>query len=148
MATQHLKKFRFPHNLRFITEVFKASMKRGESYFSSRKKKMVYVGSIVGFFAIYSILLATIVGVGVIVHRDLQMKKITDAKQQVLLQKMQYWQRVVSTHSDYRDGYFSLAVVAYQLGNTQQAVNYAEKALLLDPNFDDARKLERLLVNR
>ena len=55
------------------------------------------------------------------------------------------WQNVVTKHPDYRDGYFQLAVVEYQLGNMNKAYIYDEDALRLDPNFQSGRELEKKL---
>jgi tetratricopeptide (TPR) repeat protein len=55
------------------------------------------------------------------------------------------WQKVVAAHPDYRDGYFQLAVLEYQLGDKNTSYIYDEDALRLDPNFQSGRELEERL---
>ena len=49
--------------------------------------------------------------------------------------EISHWQHYLATHTDYRDGYFRLALLQYQVGNEQLAGMNVEKALALDPNF-------------
>ncbi len=67
-------------------------------------------------------------------------------KQQAQVAKeFRYWQRIVQKYNNYRDGYFKLALLSYQMGNIQEARAYLQKALQLDPNFEQGRDFERKL---
>lgn len=69
-----------------------------------------------------------------------------NAQRQFVQQEVGQWQQVVNKYPDYRDGYFHLAVLEYQLGNKNAVQNYNEQALKLDPNFNSgiilAKKLQ------
>lgn len=58
-----------------------------------------------------------------------------------LAKELAYWQDVTRQYSDYRDAYFKIATLQYQLGNVEQAKKSLEKVLVLDPNFENARVL-------
>ena len=62
-----------------------------------------------------------------------------------LEEEYQYWLAIVSDHPDYRDGFYRLAVVAYQLGYVSEAREYLERTRSLDPNFPRIMTLEQLL---
>lgn len=59
--------------------------------------------------------------------------------------EIKYWQEVVAKHNDYRDAYFKLATLEYELGDMERAKMYVATVLKLDPNFDKGRELEKLL---
>lgn len=48
--------------------------------------------------------------------------------------KYSFWQSVAAAHPDYRDAFISLASLAYQLGNLDEAKIWITKAQTLDPN--------------
>lgn len=56
-----------------------------------------------------------------------------------------FWQSVASAHPDYRDAFISLASLAYQLGNRDEARAWLSRAQALDPTFPIIEKLGRLL---
>ncbi len=56
-----------------------------------------------------------------------------------------YWENVVAGHKNYRDAYFTLALLEYKLGNNVKARMYLDKTFYIDPNFEEGRKLEQLL---
>lgn len=51
------------------------------------------------------------------------------------------WQKIVETRPNYRDGFFKLAVLNYQIFKDKESKNYLEKTLSLDPNFTPAKEL-------
>jgi len=55
------------------------------------------------------------------------------------------WERVISERPNYRDGYLRLALFHYKLHENEKANGYLQKALELDPNFEPARELEKVL---
>ena len=65
------------------------------------------------------------------------------AERSEVQKQVHQWQQVVTKYPDYRDGYFQLAVLEYQLGDTTRARVYDEKALELDPNFQSGKELEQ-----
>ena len=55
------------------------------------------------------------------------------------------WEEIISEKPDYRDGYLQLALLHYQLYENKRAKEYLQKALELDPNFEAAREMEKIL---
>lgn len=70
------------------------------------------------------------------------------AERQSLQEKINFWQSVVDKYDGYKDAYFQIAIFEYRLGNYKKAQEYNKKALLLDPNFEDSKKLEVLLEEK
>lgn len=68
------------------------------------------------------------------------------AMQSSITTEITHWQGVVTQHADYRDGYFRLALLHYQLGDVTQASEYVEKSLALDPNFEAGKSFKEKLV--
>lgn len=60
-------------------------------------------------------------------------------------QEISFWKKIVKERPDYRDAYLQLAVLNYQISQTKEAKKYLQNALELDPNFEPAKKLEKLL---
>lgn len=59
---------------------------------------------------------------------------------------IEYWEKIVAEKPDYRDGYLQLAILHYKLYENEKAKEYLQKALELDPNFQPARELEKILM--
>lgn len=75
------------------------------------------------------------------------MERVLSERRSIALQ-IQYWHNVVGKYKDYRDGYFQLAVLEYRLGNMRKAKMYLKEVFRIDPNFEKARVLERLVNER
>mgnify|MGYP001574656610 CR=1 FL=1 len=59
--------------------------------------------------------------------------------------EIKFWQSAVDRFPNYRDAYFELALLNYQLKNFNKAQEYLNETLKLDPNFKEARELESKL---
>lgn len=57
-----------------------------------------------------------------------------------------YWQNVIRNHPDYRDGYYMVAVLAFQRGNISESRMHLNKVKVLDPNYPGIAPLEPLLT--
>lgn len=100
---------------------------------------------IILFSFVSIILLLSIILVLFDIKNLLIKKEIMDLGRSKTLEQIGYWQSVVEKRPDYRDGYFQLSVLSYQIGKKDDAIVYLEKALQIDPNFEEGRKLEQLL---
>lgn len=58
-----------------------------------------------------------------------------------LTKELAYWQGVTRQYTNYRDAYFKVAILQYQLGEMGQAKKTLEKVIAIDPNFENARVL-------
>lgn len=55
------------------------------------------------------------------------------------------WEMIISIKHNYRDAYFRLAVLNYQIFKNEESKQYLEKAMTLDPNFEEGKRLRELL---
>lgn len=55
------------------------------------------------------------------------------------------WEQIINDKPNYRDGYLQLAYLYYKLSEDGKAKQALQKALELDPNFEPAQELERIL---
>ena len=62
-----------------------------------------------------------------------------------VVKEFQYWESVISKHPNFPDGYYNAAIIAAQLGEKEKAVGYLDRALEFDPDFTEARELEKQL---
>ena len=118
----------FPSIPRFITE----------HLFSKRTffyLKYVFVGAVSGALLIILALQSV-----ELKGNMLQADQVVQDREQ-LLQEVVYWKQIADTYSGYRDIYYRIATLQYKLGNTQESKKYLQKALELDPNFEEARVL-------
>ena len=76
-----------------------------------------------------------------------KMTKLQNNREEIVLQ-INYWQKVVVKYKDYRDGYFQLAILEYQLKDIGKAKMYLDEVFKLDPNFEKGRELERILNSK
>lgn len=120
----------FPNNFRLITENIKKSQ---------NELKKVGIGFV--FLALTSLILLT----GIDLYRSYQKKVEIENKNKVLNSQVKYWQDLVSKDKGYRDGYFMLSVLEYQLKDLSKAKEYLEKAIEIDPNFMPASDLQKVL---
>jgi len=60
-------------------------------------------------------------------------------------QEISYWENVVSQKPDYRDAYLQLAILNYRIYKNEKAKEYLKRAREIDPNYEPARGLERVL---
>ncbi|GDX62234.1 hypothetical protein LBMAG33_5440 [Candidatus Levyibacteriota bacterium] len=72
-------------------------------------------------------------------------KSAIEIKRREIYMQISHWQKIENKYSGYRDANFTLAALEYQLGDYVKAKFYLNKALLLDPNFELGRKLEKKL---
>lgn len=104
------------------------------------------------FIAVYALVIficsLLTVGIGILavdVFGNVKERKELENSRALLMKEKKYWEGVIDAYSDYRDGYFKLATINYQLGNIESARINVKKVLELDPNFEPGRKLEKVL---
>lgn len=74
-------------------------------------------------------------------YASLLSERDTVKKQQV------YWQGILKTYPNYRDGYVMLSVLDYKLGEKNQAKIDINKALEIDPNDKQAQEFSKQVEN-
>ena len=55
------------------------------------------------------------------------------------------WEKIVEEKPNYRDGYLQLAILNYKIYKIEEAKEYLNKALAIDPNFEPARELKKII---
>jgi len=55
------------------------------------------------------------------------------------------WGKIVQEKPNYRDGYLQLAILNYKIYENEKAKEYLNKALEIDPNFEPARELKKII---
>ncbi|MBI4079484.1 MAG: tetratricopeptide repeat protein [Candidatus Levybacteria bacterium] len=130
-------KVQFPSFSRFITDI-----KRG----LLAVKLWLRQETLKALFSLVSFLIIVLMGfVGVKLQSMVVQKQELEKNRAAILTEIQYWQNVVIRYSNYRDAYFKIAILEYQLGNDKEAKEYLAKTLVLDPNFEQGRSFEKLL---
>jgi len=59
--------------------------------------------------------------------------------------EIKFWEEGVVRYTGFRDGYFKLALLEFQRGNFNKSREYLEKALSIDPSFEEGKSLEKIL---
>ena len=114
---------------------------------SKIKNQALFLSAALVFFVvIFLTLLITIFSIRIYRYYG-YVKQIKDERQSIK-EQINFWQNIVNKYDGYKDGYFQIALLQYRLANFQKAKEENKKALLLDPNFEDARKLEVLLERK
>ena len=119
---------KFPRNYRIIPEKIK-------------KEELIFT---IGIFSIFAAIL--------ILSADLysninEQKKVTDEKIRIL-NEISFWQNIAQDRPNYRDAYYNLALLSYELRDFENARLNLEKVLSLDPNFEKGRELEQILNSK
>lgn len=128
MAKHTLK---FPKIYRFITETDRWFCRMGErSFWIPTISVLTIVGLLFGAF-----MLVESRGV----KDELSLKRVG------LMAAAQEWEETKQKFPGYRDAYFALAVLYYQLGEREKARENLDRALEIDPNFEGGREMEKLL---
>lgn len=100
----------------------------------------VFLSAFLGGF-----LLMAIGIVGYDVRNNIFRLKQLNAERISKRQEIQLWQQFTASHPGYRDGYFKMAILEYQLGNTNSAREYISKVLSIDSEFLAAKELANRL---
>lgn len=128
MANLNFFEAKFPKIYRFITD-----------------KKLLYALKLQFLLVIYSLLVFLILILAIDLFGNIQKQKEINFQRKILLTELRTWQSIAEKFKGYKEAYYQLAVIEYRLRNFEEAKFYLKKALFLDPNFEKARELEKLL---
>lgn len=62
------------------------------------------------------------------------------------MKELAYWENVIDEHPGSPDVYYNAAIYAGRLGEREKAIKYLRLATVLDPEFDEARILEEIII--
>ncbi len=127
------KNKQFPRISRFIPE----------SFGKLRTSRSVGI-----FYAIsFTLILASIILISFRLFHDLKEKGQREITHGKLVTELGFWRWISKNYSGYRDAYFHVAVLDYQLGDLADARVSLQKTLELHPNFQKGRELQKFLGN-
>lgn len=124
----------FPKIPRFISE----KIRYLRPFLVKQEKTLIKIGLVL-------ILLILIIFAGSDVYKNYQTRNKVLSERQKIVAEIEYWSRIKDQHKDYRDAYFKLALLHYQLKDFDSAKKNLEKVFELDPNFEKGKELEKLL---
>ena len=113
----------FPKIYRFITEEWK-----------------LIASSIVSGIIIFGITFQ-----GVNLYYNLQKQQEIEFSRSEVERELLFWKEELGKYPDHRDIYFNIATLEYRLGNKDEAKSNLDKALSIDPNFEEGREMEKLI---
>ncbi|HEY5600834.1 MAG TPA: hypothetical protein VIK81_01960 [Patescibacteria group bacterium] len=73
--------------------------------------------------------------------------KTLQAEPSKVHQKIVYWEEIVKVKNNYRDGYFQLSLLYWQVYDEVKSREYLNKTLLIDPNFIPAWEFEKFIYS-
>jgi tetratricopeptide (TPR) repeat protein len=145
--TNNKKTSYFPKFPRLITEKKIRQYSEKLWFRLQRRSKLIYLISAILIFFLSLILFFGITAYGVnLVKSYKKFVKITNERQ-ILQSEINFWQSVNEKYDGYKDAYFRKALLEYRLSQYDKAKEDNKKALNLDPNYEDAKKLEKVLEN-
>lgn len=80
---------------------------------------------------------------GVSVSKSLSTLRNIEGERSKIESEVKYWEDIAAIRPGYRDAYFKLALLEYQLGNKDKTRFYIEKTLEIDPNYTPALDFRR-----
>jgi tetratricopeptide (TPR) repeat protein len=145
------KKPQFPNIYRIITErgMFKKLPKLTISLqWQPKLKKTLAISAAIIAFVVIVILTVGISFFSIKVYQNYQEITQINMQRQQIQSRINFWQSIADKYEGYKDAYFQMAILDYQLGNFQKAKQENLKALMLDPNFEDAKNLKDVLDSK
>lgn len=122
----------FPKNFRFITDNIISR------YIHKHRKRFL-----IGFTTL--LILLAIATVSLDAYLNYKENKRFIQERARIGKEIKFWQSTVDRFPNYRDAYFELALLHYQLKDFGKARKYLGQTLKLDPNFKEAHVLESKL---
>jgi hypothetical protein len=122
-------------------------MKKTKNYYRKITESLPHPSALsphlLGYFTLASGLLA----VALVVYMCFLFLKLLEVKEQRLQARdsLSYWENVVARHPNFTDGYYNAGFYSYVIGDRVKAIKYIDGAIALDPGFEKALELEKLI---
>lgn len=102
---------------------------------------------------VWIIIFSVVIGVAILIagadlQKNIQNKQRIEKERIKIVKEIDYWEKMIEKYKDFRDAYFQLSVLNYQLGELKKAKSFLQKTLELDPNFKEGRKLEQIVNSK
>ena len=144
LASQFPKIYRIITERKTVVKTYKLAIRLLNQ--PKLKKYMPWITKVFSLFAIIILSFGIIIFTLKIYENIATYTKIVFERQN-LRSQISFWKSISEKYEGYKDAYFRIALLEYRLGNFDKAKEYNQKALFLDPNFEDAKKLEEILSN-
>jgi len=72
-------------------------------------------------------------------------RKKHEADPQDIKKLIVFWEKIIQEKPNYRDGYLQLAALNYKIWQNEKAKEYLKQALIIDPNFEAAKEMEKII---
>lgn len=145
------KIMQFPSISRIITEnnfILRLN-KSWKSFFAKTQvKKGVLIISGVLTFLLILVLSMGIILLSFNIYKNINKVRNINSQREDLQSQINFWTSVTNKYPGYKDAYFRIAVLEYNLGDFKKAEMYNSKALVLDPNYKDALILNKILLKK
>jgi len=129
------KKLQFPRIYRKIPE----------------KSEFLYILKILKQMAVlfaFAVIFALILFTAVDLYRNYAQNQQIQSQRQKLIHEINIWKSFSDKYKNYKEVYFQIAVREFQLGDFTSARQYLQKSLFIDPNYEEALKLQKELGNK
>ena len=97
------------------------------------------------FFLGIVIIIIAIIFLSFDFYNNFKKQEIIASQRSEVIKDLNFWNREVIEKPNYRDGYFSLSLIYYQLGDYKNSIDNLDKAMNIDPNFEEGKKLLEIL---
>lgn len=143
------KSKQFPKNYRTITDPLRQIFSEARRFKKFRKNnlKLLEKLKLEGIIFIYAITIFLILISAFDLFSNFQKQKEINFETEKIQSEIKLWQEVTNKFKDYKEAYYQLAILEYRLGETDLAKFYIDKSLYLDPNFEKARELRKILYS-
>ena len=135
MKKPTVKKPQFPNIYRRIPE------RREILYILRILKKMAIVFVFAAIFVFILFILADL-------ERNYVQNQQIQKERQKLIHEINIWKSFSDKYKNYKEVYFQIAAREFQLGNFKTAEQYLKKTLFIDPNYEEALKLQKELESK
>ena len=129
------KKLQFPNIYRRIPE------RREILHILRILKKMAIVFVFAAIFVFILFILADL-------ERNYVQNQQIQKERQKLIHEINIWKSFSDKYKNYKEVYFQIAAREFQLGNFKTAEQYLKKTLFIDPNYEEALKLQKELESK
>lgn len=98
---------------------------------------------LIGFTS--ALIILGIVAVSIDAYRNYKDNQRLKIEREKISNEISFWKSASEKYPNFRDAYFKLAILNYQLKDFKKSKEYLDKALRIDPNFKEGRVLEKKL---
>lgn len=73
---------------------------------------------------------------------------LLEKKRTATLKKLVSWEKEITKYPTYPEVYYNAALYAETVGDRQKALEYVNRSILLNPNFEASKKLQQKLMKQ